>query len=161
MALRDKIRSAEYTNIAEEFPELFKEIADIVLEKYQEGSAQTHLKTVLESEKLTESYKPLKKDEVVIMTLHKAKGLEFDVVYHLNMNEFEIPFKKFENRVAIYPDEEQDLDLHYVGITRARKLCVLITNTTRHNRFDEAKNSDPSVFLSRNGVEKMRKNYTY
>lgn len=161
LALRDKIRSVEYVNIAEEFPELFKEIADIVLEKYQEGSAQNHLKTVLESEKLTESYKPLKEDEVVIMTLHKAKGLEFDVVYHLNMNEFEIPFKTFENGEAIYLDEEQDLDLHYVGITRARKLCVLITNTTRHNRYDEARKSEPSIFLYRNGVEKMRKNYTY
>lgn len=159
--LRDKIIAVEYASIAEEFPEMFKNVADIVLEKYQEGSAQNHLKKVLESEKLVESYKPLKENEVVIMTLHKAKGLEFDIVYHLNMNEFEIPYKKFENGVALYPDEEQDLDLHYVGITRARKLCVLITNTTRHNRDDEARKSEPSVFLYRNGVEKLRNDYSY
>ena len=77
------------------------------------------------------------------------------------MNEFEIPFKRFDNWQAIYPNEEQDLDLHYVGITRAKKLCVLITNTLRHNANDEVKKSEPSVFLNRNGVEVLRKNYTY
>ncbi len=161
LVLRDKIKAVKYANIAEVLPDLFKDIADIILEKYQEGSAQYHLKTVLESEKMTESYKPLKENEVIIMTLHKAKGLEFDVVYHLNLNEFEIPFKKFVNWEAIYPNEEQDLDLHYVGITRARKLCVLITNTIRHNKDYVTKKSEPSVFLSRNGLDKLRKNYTY
>ncbi len=161
LSLRDGIRTVEYQFIADKFPSIFKCIADIVLAKYQEGNSLTHLETVLQLEKLTDSYKPLKENEVVIMTLHKAKGLEFDVVYHLNMNEFEIPFKKYENWKAIYPSEEQDLDLHYVGITRARKLCVLITNTVRHNSNDDAKRSEPSVFLSRNGVEKLRKDFTY
>ena len=133
-----------------------------MLAKYQVGSSLNHLQTVLASERLIDTYKPLNKDEVVIMTLHKAKGLEFDIVYHLNMNEFEIPYKEFdENWVASYPNEEQDLDLHYVGVSRARKLCVLITNTERHNSKDEKKKSQPSIFLSRNGVEKLRENYSY
>lgn len=156
---RDQIRSIE--NIADELPALFRNIADIILSKYQEGSSMKHLTAVLDSEKLTSTYRPLKDNEVVIMTLHKAKGLEFDIVYHLNMNEFEIPYKKFENWEATYPNEEQDLDLHYVGITRARKLCVLITNTVRHNSKDEAKKGEPSVFLYRNGAEKLRKDYNY
>lgn len=161
ISLRDEIRSVGNDDIADVFPDLFRTVADIVLERYQEGSSLRHLKTVLESDRLTETYKPLKDNEVVIMTLHKAKGLEFDIVYHLNMNEFEIPFKKFENRMAIYPTEEQDLNLHYVGITRAKKLCVLITNTKRHNSYGEVKKSDPSVFLYRNGVEKLRTDYKY
>ena len=161
LTIRDQIRAVEIVNIADELPTLFKSIADIVLSKYQEGSSMKHLATVLDSEKLTSTYKPLRDNEVVIMTLHKAKGLEFDIVYHLNMNEFEIPFKSFEDWVAVYPFEEQDLDLHYVGITRAKKLCVLITNTIRHNKKDEAKKGDPSIFLSRNGVNKLRKNYKY
>ena len=161
LSLRDEIRSVENNDIADVFPDLFKAVADIVLGKYQEGSSLNHLKKVLESDSLMETYKPQKDDEVVIMTLHKAKGLEFDIVYHLNMNEFEIPFKRYDNWQTIYPNEEQDLDLHYVGITRAKKLCVLITNTIRHNANDEAKKSEPSVFLCRNGVEKLRNNYSF
>lgn len=162
LKLKDEIKAVEYGNIAEEFPVLFKSIADIILSKYQEGSSMKHLKTVLVSEKMIETYKPFMNNETVIMTLHKAKGLEFDIVYHLNMNEFEIPSKKFDKDwVPIYPNIDQDLDLHYVGITRARKLCVLITNTKRHNYLDDVKKGDPSIFLYRNGVNKFRKNYTY
>ena len=161
LSLRDEIRAVEYASIADQFPDLFRQVADIILPKYQEGSSLKHLQTVLESEKFTGTYKPLKENEVVIMTLHKAKGLEFDVVYHLNMNEFEIPFKQYVNWEAVYPNEEQDLDLHYVGITRARKLCVLITNTTRHNSKDEAKKGEPSIFLFRNGLEELRNDYNY
>ena len=161
LSLRDEIRTVDHVSIADVFPELFKCVADIVLPNYQEGSSLNHLKTVLGSEKLTETYKPLKDKEVVIMTLHKAKGLEFDIVYHLNMNEYEMSFRKFDNGVAIYPNEKQDLDLHYVGVTMARKLCVLITNTTRHNSHDEVKKGEPSVLLFRNGVEKLRKDYSY
>ena len=95
------------------------------------------------------------------MPLHKSKGLEFDIVYHLNMNEFEIPFKQYKNGVACYPNEAQDLDLHYVGVTRAKKLCVLVSNSTRHNSKGEAKKGEPSIFLSRNGVEALRNNYYY
>ena len=60
-----------------------------------------------------------------------------------------------------YPQYEQDLNLHFVGVTRARKLCALITSTSRHNSKDVAKQSSPSEFLFLNGVEKMRKNYSY
>ena len=64
------------------------------------------------------------------MTLHKSKGLEFDIVYHLNMNEFEIPFKQYKNGVACYPNEAQDLDLHYVGtvVKRIKLYNKLIAN---------------------------------
>ena len=98
----------DINSIADELAALFKSIADTILSKYQDGGSMKHLKTVLESEKLVNTYKPLRDNEVVIMTLHKAKGLEFDIVYHLNMNEFEIPSKKYENwkimpRMPIWP----------------------------------------------------------
>lgn len=162
LGIRDEIRSVNEDNIIDALPRLFKNIADILLPKYQEGSSMKHLNVVLNSKDLIDSYRPFSTSEGVIMTLHKSKGLEFDIVYHLNMNEFEIPFKKYnKDWVAYYPNEEQDLDLHYVGVTRARKLCVLISNSIRHNSIGEAKKGEPSVFLSRNGVETLRINYSF
>lgn len=162
--LKKEIRAVNEDDIADKFPKLFEEVANILLEKYQEGSALLYLDCVLASEKLTDSYRPLKDNEVVLMTLHKAKGLEFDIVYHLNMNVWELPYQKIINKDfehPQYPSRKQDLDLHYVGVTRAKKLCVLITSSQRHNNKDELKKGEPSVFLSINGLEKMRKNYSY
>jgi DNA helicase-2/ATP-dependent DNA helicase PcrA len=164
LSLRDRIRAVDLLDIADEFPPLFRNVAEIILPKYQEGSSLNHLRTVLEDEKLTGTYKPLKENEVVIMTLHKAKGLEFDIVYHLNMNEWELPVKQPRDgdwNDLYCPQYDQDLNLHFVGVTRARKLCALITSTLRHNSYDQAKKSSPSEFLYLNGVEEMRKNYSY
>jgi DNA helicase-2/ATP-dependent DNA helicase PcrA len=156
ITLKEEIKSVEENEIEDELPRLFKAVADIVLPKFEEGDAKNNLIMVLGNERMRDTYKPLTGNEVVIMTLHKAKGLEFEMVYHLNMNEYEIPFKKYENYQAVYPNETQDLDLHYVGITRAKKACFLITNTLRHNSYDELKRSRPSEFLSRNGVDELR-----
>ncbi len=162
--LRDKIKAVEEADIVDVFPSLFKKVAEIVLPRYQEGCSLNHLQTVLGDKKQIDTYRPLRENEVVIMTLHKAKGLEFDIVYHLNMNEWELPTKlpkdgDFNN--LYYPQYQQDLNLHFVGVTRARKLCALITSTSRHTSNDEAKQSSPSEFLYLNGVDKMRKDYSY
>ena len=161
LGIRDEIRSVNKDDMIDALPRLFKNIADILLPKYQEGSSMQHLNVVLNSKDFVDSYRPFSTSEVVIMTLHKSKGLEFDIVYHLNMNEFEIPFKKYKDWVTCYPNEEQDLDLHYVGVTRAKKLCVLVSNSIRHNSKGETKKGEPSVFLSRNGVEALRINYSF
>ena len=161
LGIRDEIRSVNEDDMADALPRLFKNVADILLPKYHEGSSIKHLEVVLNTKDLIDSYRPSSTSEVVIMTLHKSKGLEFDIVYHLNMNEFEIPFKQFNNWVAYYRNEVQDLDLHYVGVTRAKKLCVLVSNSIRHNSNGDAKKGEPSVFLSRNGIETLRKNYSY
>ena len=157
--LKEEIRSVGIEEIEDELPRLFKQVAEIVLPRYDEGSSISRLEQVLCNRQLLETYKPLSGEEVVIMTLHKAKGLEFELVYHLNMNEWELPVKLPINgdwNNLCYKDEIQDLDLHYVGVTRAKKACVLITSTSRHSNGNVRKGS-PSEFLTRNGVENLRK----
>lgn len=118
------------------------------------------LNKVIHDTNLISSYYPIEDDEIQIMTLHKSKGLEFDLVFHLNMSDWELPYKKVNNgdfNHPEYPSWEQDLNLHYVGITRAKKACILVRGTLRTNSNDELKPAKDSEFLSLNGLEKFRK----
>lgn len=71
------------------------------------------------TEKLKEAYKQEKVPEeaVTLATFHSAKGLEFDTVHIIDINEGIIPYKK-----AVLPaDMEEERRMFYVGITRTRK----------------------------------------
>lgn len=111
-------------------------------------------------EELSKSFAPAQDDEVQIMTIHKSKGLEFDLVFHLDLYEWVLPKKTpganndFNN--PVYPELEQDRNLHYVGITRARKLCVLCTSTQRVNSQNQEKNGKPSEFFYGNALNQLR-----
>ena len=138
----------------------FKTIADILLPKIQDGTSLQKLNKILNNEKDLESYKPLSSYEIQIMTLHKSKGLEFDIVFHLNMSDWELPFKHIENNDfnnPLYPNWEQDINLHYVGITRARKACYLVRGTQRTNSQNCLKPAHDSEFLSINKLYLLRK----
>lgn len=138
----------------------FKTIADILLPKILDGTSLQKLNKILNNEKDLESYKPLSSNEIQIMTLHKSKGLEFDIVFHLNMSDWELPFKHIENNDfnnPLYPNWEQDINLHYVGITRARKACYLVRGTQRTNSQNCLKPAHDSEFLSINKLYLLRK----
>lgn len=137
----------------------FKLIADIVLPTMSEKKSSELLNQVLSNEDLLNSYLPLNPDEVTIMTLHKSKGLEFDVVFHLNLYEWVIPMLHKENGALKYNNYQQDLDLHYVGITRAKKACIMIISTKRINSYGNLINSEPSEFLNLNEVNKLRQDF--
>ena len=84
-----------------------------------------------------------KKEGVVISTLHAAKGLEYDKVYIMNVNEGSIPYKK-----AVLEDAlEEERRLFYVGMTRAKKELMLC-----YVRRQYEKERDPSRFLEETGL---------
>ncbi len=64
------------------------------------------------------------KDEVSLMTLHGAKGLEFDVVFLLGMEEGLLPHGRTLAEGSS-DDICEERRLAYVGITRARKVLTL------------------------------------
>ena len=75
------------------------------------------------TEKLDEQAKDRerKKEGVILSTMHAAKGLEYDQVYILNLNEGTIPYRKAVLEEAV----EEERRLFYVGMTRAKKRLVL------------------------------------
>ncbi len=56
------------------------------------------------------------KEAVTLATFHSAKGLEFDRVFLVDVNEDVIPYKK----AVLDKDIEEERRLFYVGMTRAR-----------------------------------------
>ncbi len=83
-------------------------------------------------------------DTVVLMTLHSAKGLEFDNVYLLGLEEGVFPGNQ-----SIYGGEaelEEERRLAYVGVTRAKERLT-ITNAYTRMLFGMTGRNMPSRFL--------------
>ena len=78
------------------------------------------------------------------MTLHSAKGLEFDTVFLVGMEEGIFPSTQ-----TIYggiEELEEERRIAYVGITRAKRKLYL-TNATRRMIYGKTNYNPPSTFL--------------
>ena len=82
-------------------------------------------------------------DQVNIMTLHSAKGLEFDTVFIPGMEEGLFPHQKSISEGGL----EEERRIAYVGITRAKKVLFLLYAESRRI-FNEFVQSIPSRFLA-------------
>jgi len=82
-------------------------------------------------------------DKVTLMTIHMAKGLEFNHVYIVGMEEELFPSQMMLSSRA---DLEEERRLFYVAITRAKQKLNLTYALSRY-RFGRLKNCDPSRFL--------------
>jgi len=85
-----------------------------------------------------------KEDCVVMMTIHSAKGLEFENVFIPGMEENIFP--SFQS-IMSGDDMQEERRLAYVGITRAKKNLYLINSESRM-LFGHSTRNRPSRFLS-------------
>lgn len=81
-------------------------------------------------------------DKLTLMTLHAAKGLEFDTVYLVGLEEGLFPLQRTTQDAEQLEEERR---LFYVGATRACKRLVLSSARSRF-RFGEVE-SAPSRFI--------------
>ena len=94
---------------------------------------------------------------VTLMTLHAAKGLEFDVVFMIGMEEGLFPHSR-----ALYEasEMEEERRLCYVGMTRAKRELFL-TNANTRMIYGSVSHNIPSRFLSEiDGEFKTENTYT-
>jgi DNA helicase-2/ATP-dependent DNA helicase PcrA len=83
-------------------------------------------------------------DAVTMLTLHSAKGLEFDTVFMVGMEEGICPHvRSLED-----PEQmEEERRLCYVGVTRAKQRLYLV-RAFRRTLYGSAEVRDPSRFLA-------------
>lgn len=116
--------------IADKETDSQKPLAEIV--------AKIMLMDIMERNQETEA-----SDQVSLMTLHAAKGLEFPHVFLIGIEENILPHQS-----SIETDNiEEERRLTYVGITRAQRTCTF-SYCTHRKRYGEISECEPSRFLN-------------
>lgn len=118
----------ELKSVAVSFPKLIDFLEQVAL---VESEYSEHEKRTKDSRQL------------VLMTLHQAKGLEFDHVFIVGVEEGLLPHSRsIDDQFQL----EEERRLFYVGITRAKK-SLYITNTKKRFIFGSQNYSIPSRFI--------------
>jgi DNA helicase-2/ATP-dependent DNA helicase PcrA len=79
-------------------------------------------------------------DAISLMTLHRAKGLEFPVVFIAGCEEGLLPYERSE-------DPEEERRLFFVGMTRAKQR-LLLSSAAKRFLYGETRHAEPSPYLS-------------
>lgn len=121
----------ELRTVAREFPQLQEFLENVALVEQSDPAPR-------------EGRGKLQKNVVTLMTLHASKGLEFDTVFLIGMEEGLFP----HSRSLLSRDElEEERRLCYVGITRA-KTQVYFTYSLRRLYFGQYSSNSVSRFLA-------------
>ena len=118
----------ELRSVATEFPKIHQFLENVVL---------------AEAEQNSRSKPELSNKAVTLMTLHAAKGLEFQVIFIVGMEEGLFPHSRslFDTNQL-----EEERRLAYVGMTRAKELLYL-THANRRLYFGQYTSNPPSRFI--------------
>ena len=130
----------EHTSRAENL----RELSNAMAEATEQGQT---LEDVLDAAALvadSDEYDPT--IPVSLMTLHSAKGLEFDAVFLAGLEEGLLPHTRSGSNLS---EIEEERRLFYVGMTRAKKSLVISRAIYRRSYGEERlRASTPSRFLA-------------
>lgn len=106
-----------------------------------------------DQDELTE-YKPA----VKLMTVHAAKGLEFDYVFITGLEEGLFPHERLGAKEISEEESEEERRLFYVAITRARKK-IFLSHTSIRTIFGSRQVNLPSEFFADIDREHLEEEY--
>jgi DNA helicase-2/ATP-dependent DNA helicase PcrA len=125
----------------ENLQEFLGSLEQFVIEQ-PEATLAEYLEQISLSTDVDETVK--RDDAITLMTIHSAKGLEFDLVLLTGMEEGVFPHMRVLDGD---PEEfEEELRLAYVALTRARRRLVL-SHVERRFLWGTTKENEPSRFL--------------
>jgi len=125
---------------------LFDDIVDFL-----RNNPESSFETYLENASLQTSQDEIKNgDYVSMMTIHVAKGLEFDHVFVVSMIDGVFPSRRTEDEAG-EDGLEEERRLAYVAFTRAKKHLYITTNSAYS--FVLQKESSVSRFIKEAGLE--------
>ena len=142
----------ELVSAAEQF---YRVNQNTVIEDAETGKPLTILESFLSVTSLESRDVGTDQESVQLMTLHSAKGLEFDNVFIVGWEEGIFPTQRSIQEVDKMEEERR---LAYVGITRARKNLTLSLTEQRRLYGREERNL-PSRFLDELPVENLNETY--
>lgn len=87
-------------------------------------------------------------DGIALLTIHSAKGLEFDVVFIVGMTEGTFP----DYRVNTPKEHEEEQRNAFVAITRAKRLVYFSYPKTKKMPWGDIKHQTPSRYLRKIGI---------
>jgi DNA helicase-2/ATP-dependent DNA helicase PcrA len=129
-------RSAESAGRLENLSELTR-----AMEEYESlGAFLEHVSLVMDNDDARAG------EKVTIMTIHAAKGLEFDTIFLAGWEEGVFPSQRSLDEGGLAALEEERR-LAYVAITRARRRCTIIHAANRRI-YGQWTSSIPSRFLA-------------
>lgn len=126
--------------------ELLANIAQFCLDRKEEGNERCFMTDYLsEVSLMTDQDNETDEDleKVTLMTVHAAKGLEFDAVFIVGLEENLFPSDMSGDSER---EIEEERRLFYVAMTRARKYLTLLFATTRF-KYGSVDFCTPSRFL--------------
>jgi len=120
-----------------------------ITKNYEERYGEISLAEFLDELALVSDIRESKENEtnVNLMTVHSVKGLEFDYIFIIGLEEGIFPHI---NSLMSMADIEEERRLCYVALTRARKR-VFIINTKRRRLFGREQINQPSRFIKEIG----------
>ncbi len=122
-AIKHRISIADLRDVLREIEERAKEFKTI-----EEWFA--HIEEYTEELRRQAEYREPNPNAVRLMTMHGAKGLEFDTVFLIGANEEITPYKKAQTQEEI----EEERRLFYVAMTRAKKRLVISYSKERNGK---------------------------